>query len=96
MFFIVTPIFKKQPQVILKPLDRMIQMLLPNFGVGVLTSFVYLILGTIFIQCNVSFKSPFWRFLCNFKYVCVCVGFVVFATTSMKSCKEEKEKEKHQ
>jgi len=73
MFFIVTPIFKKQPQVILKPLDRMIQMLLPNFGVGVLTSFVYLILGTIFIQCNVSFKSPFWRFLCNFKYVCVCV-----------------------
>jgi len=28
--------------------------------------------------------------------VCVCWGFVVFATTSMKSCKEEKEKEKHQ
>jgi hypothetical protein len=28
--------------------------------------------------------------------VCVCVGFVVFATTSMKSCKEEKEKAKHQ
>jgi hypothetical protein len=28
--------------------------------------------------------------------MCVCVGFVVFVVTRMKSCKEEKKKTKHQ
>jgi hypothetical protein len=71
MLSTVIPIVKKQPQLNLRPLDQMVQMLLPNFGVGVLASFVYFILGMIFIQYNVSFKLPLWRFLCNFKYVCV-------------------------
>jgi hypothetical protein len=30
----------------------MVQMLLPDFGMGVLIGFVYFILGMIFIQCN--------------------------------------------
>jgi hypothetical protein len=28
--------------------------------------------------------------------ICVCVGFIVFAAANIKSCKEEKEKTKHQ
>jgi hypothetical protein len=49
----------------------MVQMLQPDFGVGVPAGFVSLILATICIWCNVSFKSSLWRFLCNSKDIYV-------------------------
>jgi hypothetical protein len=71
MLSTVAPIPGKQLQVSLRPLHQMVQMLQRDFGVGVPAGFVSLILGTICIRCNVSFKSSLWRFLCNSKDIYV-------------------------
>jgi hypothetical protein len=49
MLSTVAPIPGKKPQVMLRPLHRMVQMLQPDFGVGVPAGFVSLILATICI-----------------------------------------------